>query len=71
LTEEEKRGKSIELSNLLLKMMKKMLVALKKKIANTAAIVVAVVAMLMRVLSMKKVLRRLISPAEIAEQLAL
>jgi hypothetical protein len=52
-------------------MMKKMLVALKKKIANTAATVVAVVAMLMRVLSMKKVLRRLISPAKIAEQLAL
>jgi hypothetical protein len=36
-----------------------------------AATTAAVVATLTRVLSMKKVLRRLISPVEIAEQLAL
>jgi hypothetical protein len=64
-------GRASSCQNLLLKMMKKTLAALKKKIANTAATAAAVVATLTRVLSMKKVLRRLISPVEIAEQLAL
>jgi hypothetical protein len=64
-------GRASSCHNLLLKMMKKTLAALKKKIANMAATTAAVVATLTRVLSMKKVLRRLISPVEIAEQLAL
>jgi hypothetical protein len=64
-------GRASSCQNLLLKMMKKTLAALKKKIANMAATTAAVVATLTRVLSMKKVLRRLISPVEIAEQLAL
>jgi hypothetical protein len=64
-------GSASSCQNLLLKMMKKTLAALKKKIANMAATTAAVVATLTRVLSMKKVLRRLISPVEIAEQLAL
>jgi hypothetical protein len=52
-------------------MMMKALAVLKKKIANTAAIAEAKVATLRRVLNMKKVVRRLISPTEIAEKLAL
>jgi hypothetical protein len=63
-------GRASSCRNLLLKMIKKTLAVLKKKIANTAVIVAAAVATLRRVLSMKNVLRRLISPAEIAENLA-
>jgi hypothetical protein len=52
-------------------MMMKALATLKKKIANTAATIASVIATLRIVPNMKKVLRRLISPAEIAEKLAL
>jgi hypothetical protein len=50
-------------------MMKKTLAALMKKIANTVA--AAAVATLRTVLSVKKVLRRLISLAKIVETLVL
>jgi hypothetical protein len=50
--------------------MKKTLAALKK-IANTAATAAAVVVTLRKVLSTKKILRRLIPLARIAEKLAL
>jgi hypothetical protein len=64
-------GRASSCRNLLLKIMMKALATLKKKIANMTATTAVAVATLRRVLSMKKVLRRLISPAEIAEKLAL
>jgi hypothetical protein len=70
LIEEEKRGRSVELSEFSSEDDEEDVGSADEKIANSAATVVAVVATLRRVLSMKKVLRRLISPAEIAEKLA-
>jgi predicted component of type VI protein secretion system len=52
-------------------MMMKAQATLTKNLANTAVTVAAAVATLKKVLNMRKVLRRLISPAEIAEKLAL
>jgi hypothetical protein len=63
-------GRASNYRNLLLKMMTKMLATLKKNVANMTVTVAAAVATLKKVLNMRKVLRRLISPAEIVEKLA-
>jgi hypothetical protein len=51
-------------------MMMKAQATLTKNLANTTVTTAATVVTLKKVLNMRKVLRRLISPAEIAEKLA-
>jgi hypothetical protein len=52
-------------------MMMKAQATLSKNLANMAVTAAAAVATLKKLMNMRKVLRRLISPAEIAEKLAL